>query len=126
MLRDYQQKISDDIDVELDRGKRSILIQCPTGGGKTHLISHRAKLANGPTVDQAHRQELVYQISMAMARDGIEHRILAQTSTCNYIVDRQIVDSQIVHCIFPFQKNRFISHPDYRFVVDGLFFCCVV
>ncbi len=89
MLRDYQQKVSDLIDDAMARGKRSLAVMVPTGGGKTHIISHRAKIAGCQTVDIAHRQELVYQISMALARDGVTHRILAPDNVANYIVKRQ-------------------------------------
>jgi DNA repair protein RadD len=89
-LRDYQQELSDKIDEAIISGARSILATCPTGGGKTHLISHRAKLAKGPTVDMAHRQELVHQISMALARDSVEHRILAPDNVVRFIIEKQI------------------------------------
>lgn len=89
-LRPYQQKTSDDIDEAKLQGARSILVTTPTGGGKTHLISHRTRLARGPTVQIAHRQELVYQISMALARDGIEHHILAPDAVSRFIIEKQI------------------------------------
>lgn len=90
MLRDYQQKITDEIDIAFNEGAQSLLVTCPTGGGKTHLISHRARLAGAPTVDQAHRKELIYQISMALARDGIPHRVLADQTITNFIIEKQI------------------------------------
>jgi superfamily II DNA or RNA helicase len=89
-LRDYQEQLDAKIDEAISNGSKSILATCPTGGGKTHLISHRANKANGPTVDIAHRQELVYQISMALARDDIWHRILAPDAVCRFIVRKQI------------------------------------
>lgn len=89
-LRDYQEALDAKIDEAIDRGSRSILATCPTGGGKTHLISHRAMKANGPTVDIAHRQELVCQISMALARDDVWHRILAPDSVQRFVVNQQI------------------------------------
>src|SRR5262245_15246297 len=89
-LRPYQQQISDKIDVELQMGRRSILTTCPTGGGKTHLISHRAMIAAAFTLEQAHRQELVFQIAMALARDGLEHRIYAPNTVIDFIIEKQI------------------------------------
>jgi len=46
-------------------------------------------LADGPTVDIAHRQELVFQIAMALARDGIPHRILAPEVVSKFIIEKQ-------------------------------------
>lgn len=90
-LRPYQAKLSERVTVALNECD-AVLATMATGGGKTHLLSYHAQLAerDGPTVLQAHRQELVYQLSMALARDGIYHRILAPDAVCRYIIERQI------------------------------------
>ncbi len=90
MLREHQQKTDGKIDDAIARGKRSILATTPTGGGKTIMISHWSKKFNGPNVQIAHRLELTFQISMALARDGIEHRILAPSAVCNFIIEKHI------------------------------------
>lgn len=48
----------------------------PTGGGKTVLFSDEMARNPGPSVAIAHRQELVSQISMALARNGVRHKII--------------------------------------------------
>lgn len=105
-LRPYQQKVSDQIDEAFARGRKAVAALVPTGGGKTHIISHQTKKANCLTVDIAHRQELVFQISMALARDGIFHRILAPDAVSNYIrsrhhglLGRAFIDPQAPHTV---------------------------
>jgi len=58
------------------RGARNVLYVCPTGGGKTVVVSRRVKDHEGASCVIAHRQELVAQISLALARNSIRHRII--------------------------------------------------
>lgn len=48
----------------------------PTGGGKTYIFSRIASLVNTAVCAIAHRGELVTQISVAMAREGVRHRVI--------------------------------------------------
>lgn len=48
----------------------------PTGSGKTVITGRIIKDANLPTTSIAHRAELVLQISLQQAREGIRHRII--------------------------------------------------
>lgn len=50
------------------------------------LIAGAAHHFDGPTCSIAHRQELVSQISLALARFGITHRLIAADSTIRNIV----------------------------------------
>jgi len=52
------------------------LLVMPTGGGKTFTFSDIIKDHNGAACAIAHRQELVSQISLALARDNIRHKII--------------------------------------------------
>jgi DNA repair protein RadD len=63
-----------------------------TGGGKSVMTAHRARLCRGASVIMAHRQELVYQLSMALARDEIEHRIMAPDAVIKHIIEKQIAE----------------------------------
>lgn len=89
MLRDYQEKTCGETDEAVAAGYRGILVTTATGGGKSKMIAHRCLKAQRPMVIQAHRQELVYQLSMALAEDGIEHRILSPSNVSNFIVEKQ-------------------------------------
>ena len=76
-LRPYQVELRDQALVAWQLGFKNILIVLPTGGGKTVLFSDIIARHNGACVAIAHRQELVSQISMALARNGIRHKIMA-------------------------------------------------
>jgi superfamily II DNA or RNA helicase len=86
----HQEKLSAEIDVAFDDGHRNVLATMATGGGKTVMISHRASLMNDLTMIMAHRQELVFQLAMALARDGLEHRIVAPEKVEAFIIRKQV------------------------------------
>lgn len=58
----------------------------PTGSGKTVVIAGLIKTLNKPTCAIAHRQELVTQISTALAREGVRH---------SFIADKQVIKSAV-------------------------------
>jgi superfamily II DNA or RNA helicase len=53
-----------------------VLAVLPTGGGKTVIFSNIISRHRGASCAIAHRQELVSQISLALAKDGVRHRII--------------------------------------------------
>jgi len=57
----------------------------PTGGGKTICFSNIIKKHNGPCVAIAHRQELVSQISLALAKSKVRHRIIGPNSVIRLV-----------------------------------------
>lgn len=61
-------------------GNVNVMAVAPTGAGKTVVISHAMNDESGHSVAVAHRQELVSQISMALARNGLEHRIVGNAA----------------------------------------------
>lgn len=65
-LRPYQQAALEAVRAAYRRGSRRVLVVMPTGTGKTVLFAEIARLAKGPVLVLAHRQELVHQ-----ARDKI-------------------------------------------------------
>jgi len=65
-LRPYQKEALHAIRESYRRGKRSVLCVLPTGTGKTVLFAEISRLAKGPVLVLAHRQELVEQ-----ARDKV-------------------------------------------------------
>lgn len=91
MLRGYQSTIKNEIFVSHAFGNRNVLSVLPTGAGKTVCMAHIFKEnENDPQLAQAHRQELVLQISMAFASVGLYHRIIAPEKTIRFIVERHI------------------------------------
>lgn len=84
--RDYQQKMHDEFAEAWSAGAENVMGVLPTGGGKGSLIAGAAHHFDGPVCAIAHRQELVSQISMALGRYGVEHRLIAADSTIRNIV----------------------------------------
>jgi DNA repair protein RadD len=74
-LREYQQKLHDDIYDAWDAGANVVMAQLPTGGGKTVTFSHIVAEEDAPSIEIAHRQELICQMSVALAREGVRHRV---------------------------------------------------
>lgn len=75
-LRPYQADLEQAIYAEWQHA-RNVLAVLPTGGGKTCIFSKILADTRGPSVAVAHRQELVSQISLALARNEVRHRIIA-------------------------------------------------
>lgn len=74
-LRDYQHTAIDDLTTAAAEGKRRLLLQCPTGGGKTvvaaQIVSHAE--SNGKRIlFLAHRRELVNQTISKLSSFGVE------------------------------------------------------
>ena len=78
--RYYQQTMIDDVMSFWARGGRNCLGVLPTGGGKTFVFSRIASLVNMAVCAIAHRGELVTQISTALAREGVRHRIVGPSA----------------------------------------------
>ena len=75
-LRDFQSDVERRIYAAWLAGTRNVLAVLPTGAGKTVLFSKVMADQQRPSVAIAHRQELVGQISLALARNGVRHRII--------------------------------------------------
>jgi len=69
-------------------GARNALYTLPTGGGKTVLFSDVLSHHNGAAVAIAHRQELVGQISVSLARFALRHRIIGPRNVIRAILDQ--------------------------------------
>lgn len=91
-LRPYQQKAKEDIYKEWNSGTQNVLYVLPTGGGKTVTMSDIVREHTGAACAIAHRQELVTQISLALARDGIKHRIIGSKNVIKLAVNIHMVE----------------------------------
>lgn len=86
MLRDFQQKGTDEIVQEWIGGAHNVMPVFPTGSGKTTMFSDILRAHDAPAVTIAHRQELVSQAALALNREEVPHGILAPKA-----VQRQII-----------------------------------
>ena len=87
-LRPYQEKAKSEIYKAWNEGNRNVLLLLPTGGGKTvtfcSIANEMAMQPTGPrfpTAIMVHRKELIQQISLTLAEEGLHHNIIAPRST---------------------------------------------
>lgn len=79
-LRPYQQRVQDEIFDHWRSGQRNVLGVMPTGAGKSVLVSNtvrRFDAQRSTSLIMAHRRELVGQMSIHIARQGVRHRLIA-------------------------------------------------
>ena len=88
-LRPYQTEVYDGIHAEWCAGTNNVLAVLPTGGGKTVIFSNVIRNHVGACCAIAHRQELVEQISLALACEGIKHKIIAPQKIIRSVVTAQ-------------------------------------
>lgn len=89
-LRGYQQKLSNEIFDAWAGGLDNVLGILPTGGGKTATFSDIILNRDAPSCAIAHRQELVGQISLALARNGVRHRITGPSKVIKLCVNQHM------------------------------------
>lgn len=85
-LRPYQQDLVDGIYQSWQNGNKNVLGVLPTGGGKTVIFSKIMHDYAGQSMAIAHRNELVTQISLSLAREQVRHQIIAPDTTIREIV----------------------------------------
>lgn len=83
-LRDYQQRIDDEVHFHLGLGIRNPLVVSPTGSGKTRVMANLADTLPGNVWILAHRQELISQSSNTLQSFGIVHGIVKSGFEQNY------------------------------------------
>lgn len=84
-LRDYQSDLKREIYTAW-QSHRHVLAVSPTGSGKTVLFSDILSEYEGASCAIAHRQELVSQMSLALARCGVRHGVVAPKNVARHIV----------------------------------------
>ena len=87
--RPYQQQAHEQIYAGWQENRNQMFV-LPTGGGKTVVMSGVIKdWTHGKILAIAHRKELVGQIAMALAQDGVEHSVIGPSTLARYVVHRQ-------------------------------------
>lgn len=80
VLRDYQVAAIGAVRAAYRAGHRNVILQAPTGAGKTVIFTHVAKgvAETGRRVlVLVHRRELLHQVCSALARWGVGHGVIA-------------------------------------------------
>lgn len=107
--RDYQQILIDGAFTFWRGGGKYVLIVLPTGGGKTFVFARIAALCGLSVCVIAHRGELVAQISLALAREGVRHRIIGPAALAKRCA--------AAHCE---ELQRSYVEPNARILVAGV------
>ena len=89
-LRDYQTKLYDSITNAFNAGARIVMAVLGCGGGKTAIFCYMLLCHIGYCLAMAHRQELVRQMSMTLAKYGVKHRIIGPEALIKRIIRLQI------------------------------------
>lgn len=96
-LRPYQVKVLADEQAALERIRHEqrkdtgvVVMVMPTGAGKTRTVAHKVAREGEPAAIVAHRQELVGQLSCALAGERVRHGIVAPPAVIRDIVKLQI------------------------------------
>jgi len=86
VLRDYQTDLIKKIYESWQRGNKNVLLQLPTGAGKTFIFTKIMADFSDYAIAIAHRSEIVCQISLALARWGIKHNLLVPSKIAKEII----------------------------------------
>jgi DNA repair protein RadD len=92
-LRPYQQKAINDTRTAYGQGAKAVLLEMATGAGKTAVMAHAADGVSRKgrrSAIIAHRQELILQTSMTLAKQGIYHGMIAPDSVVRETIKAQI------------------------------------
>ena len=93
-LRDYQREMLDRI-YRSWKNHQSIMVQMPTGTGKTHLMAAAIREhADGGVLVVAHRRELIAQISQTLDGFDVEHGLIVGGKEIDYSQKVQVASIQ--------------------------------
>lgn len=91
-LRPYQFDLKSQVKAAWEHGARNVLMRLDTGGGKTIILSDLVQEHTGASAIIAHRQELVGQLSLALARAGVVHNIIAAKKTIQAVIQLHLAE----------------------------------
>jgi len=91
-LRPYQAADKAKIYDAWNSGANNVMLVEATGAGKTVIFSEIIKEHSGASCAIAHRQELVTQISLALARDGVRHKIIGPKKVVRLVVNTHMIE----------------------------------
>ena len=91
-IRPYQADAERRIQEAWASGARNVLLTLPTGSGKTVIFSDILRQHRGASCAIAHRQELVSQISLALAKEEVRHRIIGPPSVVKLCVSQHMAE----------------------------------
>lgn len=93
-LRPFQQQAKGEIYDAWRVGHKVVAAVMPTGSGKTVLFSDIVAEYQSASVAIAHRSELVSQMSLALARNSVRHRIIGPKSLAKACTSLHMLELQ--------------------------------
>jgi DNA repair protein RadD len=90
VLRPDQVKLRDDVKAAWATGARNVVMRSDTGTGKTVILSDIVRAHDGYSRIFAHRDLIVGQLSLAIARNGVRHNVICSDKTRREIVRSHI------------------------------------
>lgn len=102
VLRPYQEELIVGARQHFRAGRKRVLLQLATGGGKTAICArmlHNAASRNKRVWFCVHRRELVKQVSAALTKEGVEHGLVTSDGRMNLDAPAQV-------CSIPTLINR--------------------
>lgn len=90
ILREYQENLAGETQLQWAIGHKVVLAQLETGGGKTPVLAKIVDDHTGFICAIAHRDKLVEQLSLTLARCGIRHDIIASEKTKRIIAKKHV------------------------------------
>lgn len=120
ILRDYQDKLVADARAEVSAGQKSVIIQLPTGGGKTAVaatILKRATERGAHAQFWLHRREILKQSILEFDKVGISCGLVAAGFPANSKLPVQICSIQSLG-----RRVNTIARPD-LIIVDEVHHC---
>lgn len=90
-LRDYQQNAVDAV-AQAHAVGLTPLVVLPTGAGKTICFTEILRAQTVPAIAIAHRQELVTQMSLTLARNDVRHQIIAPDNVIREAVKLHVAE----------------------------------
>lgn len=89
-LRPYQEELTGQVQLHWALGHKVVVMRLDTGGGKTPCLSKIVEEHNGFVGAIAHRDKLVEQMSLMLARCGLRHDIVASEKTKKLIAKKHV------------------------------------
>ena len=99
-LRDYQSAMIAGARASLAAGSKRIVVQAPTGSGKTRVIAELCRMATSKrkrVLVMAPRRELIYQIRDALAEHGVFAGVIMAGEAPAKLLDVQVASFDTLH-----------------------------